>query len=1530
MAPSLVQSKTGNFSAATGTVTLTSNTTAGNCLIVCFGLDGTVANPVVSGVTIGGSADNFAAAVATNPHEGAAIWADANCAGGQTAVAFTTGSGSGTLTVAVTVMEWSGLQFPATVDQVNSNNSASSGTWTTNATPTTLQASEVIIGTVFSFHSGGTTITPPGAPWNNIAGSVGGNFIQETGWQVAAATGAFTYNGSFGAASGYGAAIATFRAGGIFPVASVLATWTSGGYGRNPLGYTPGPPALTPLAVSVTNTLGNWMFAFVSWRQDAGTAGAVIFPSTVSVSDDAGNFWIPVGVSSPAPGQSTTPATSIVRCAIWMAPAARPCELVFISPTGYQAALTVMITEFSALSPWYQIQVRSAGFTNQGTSLSLAQNAGANVLTLGMLTWDNPFHATAPTLTASGFTSGLPTAFASAGINQFGDMEQAAWYGTGTGTPVQLTANGGSQDYSALIVTISGVTDARAYPYGTPTVENWPVVITEIASGPTINADPTIAQGTTFWTGDAGTLVAGVSWPLFQPFPTPYEVQLFGSLRVTPTGSGGAFATAHSDIQAVNVNTLYGGLAYVYSPAGFGNGTTEGAACGIWWLDGGGGFLSAAAPSTVTKLQPGEWTQLVLPQSQPDKAAVQARLVIYEQGAGTNVAATAAFYIGYGALTVADSYQFTPPDQLVWTDISGRVFTQGQIQIGRGIQYEQQSLEAGTMTVYTDNHDGAFNFGNVQSVYWPTTGDTDVPIRVRAIWPGSLTPYAPLFSGYTDQITYGVDPDTYWGFAEIQASDAWSRLTQQMLALVEQEALVDSPVAFMSCSQNGANVIQTGSFTAALTSILSSIGNQIITTQPTATFTGGGIAIPGAAGLSCWQSGGTRAATTNALGTAGYCLAWLLQTPLTLTSLGLTFEWWWSPVSVQSSQSANYVIVGGTLASENQFVWLILADNTSPTASYEGYLKLQTFDVNGNQVSFVNIGTQITPYSTTSTASAAYYFSVSWTQTSITAVINPGDPLNTETVTLTGQNFSPNVTGTLWGGGLGIHGNFGDTAIADIAVFPYAAPPARTGSRYFAGINAFVGESDTFRLARVTGYSGFIPVLGMRGLDLPVPPADDVDQVTGATDTNTQVVSAYFSNVAASTLAAMFVNGAGTLIYRRRLEWYNRPIAQYVLGESDGQALSLGVNPLSTSPSTVGWLAENNATLTSSSIAAGGWPFSAFAGLFHGNGVTATPQIAYGRAGPGINNPQVTAGGFYTASCWVYSPQGWASGMSLQILWYSGGSSLSGTVIYTLPSLPAGSVAYMTVSGRAPAQVGLPADNASILVNAVGTPASSVQFYVSGVTLSQVLPDNAAGASVAVPEAPYMPAFQTSSDRAQQFNYAVLTQYGTNLVSSFSGTSVLFTPSSGVIVIIGNQPSIAQRGQIPYTATVYINNTVQAPATFLPGEGSIEDEANWIVQTLGSPLLRPDKVTLTPVATPSATTTGLFAEVGDTVMFRRRQFGAPEVQILCYISKITHNIDISSGTWTTAYELSPFPGGTILTADDVLHGTLTGQNLLGW
>jgi hypothetical protein len=608
-------------------------------------------------------------------------------------------------------------------------------------------------------------------------------------------------------------------------------------------------------------------------------------------------------------------------------------------------------------------------------------------------------------------------------------------------------------------------------------------------------------------------------------------------------------------------------------------------------------------------------------------------------------------------------------------------------------------------------------------------------------------------------------------------------------------------------------------------------------------------------------------------------------------------------------------------------MWTLWIDNSDGSGHSTCYITVY------DKITGAGTATQVgaTEFLNAAGSALNWMAAVTFTQSSLTVVINPANASHTENVTVS-CNLTFYPTGLSFGGNVGPYystvtsvaisvtslGFWNNFAVYGIAVTPGLLSPARLAAHFTAGLSAFTADADTWRIARIAGYSGFVPPLGMRGTDLAAP----YDIVTSATDTSGQVVSDYFTNIAQSTLALMFTDGPGTIIYRRRQEAGDRAVPQYATGEQGAALLNQNT---SFYPTTSPWVAQNSATLTAGSLSAPAIIFLQ-AGLFAGNGTAANPQIAYGNTGS-VNGVAVTPGDWYNLSLWVVSLQGYTTpGVSVILQFYTSGLSLLQTTTVGPQPCPASGVTFFTTG-----QVQAPATAAwaAFIVQATGTPPSTTGFYVTNVLFTAVNVTTAGGNGATAPEAPFLTDVKLSSDRAQLYNQAILTQYGTNVVSTFVGTSVDFGPSSGIIVNIQNVPSVNARGAVPYTATIYLSNTAQSPSYVLD-EGSMEDFGNWITQTLGSPLFRPLTVTITPAATPAALSTGLLSEIGDTFTFRRRHLNNPEVQIFTYCSKLTHTIDVSAGQWQTSYELSPFPDGSVLACDDVIHGTLTGQNLLSW
>lgn len=243
---SIVQAK----SAASTSVTLNNPTTAGNCLVVYVTGSGSSA-PSVTGVTIGGSASNFAVLKSASTSNGftqfilATAWACPSCPGGQTAVAV-----SGTNISSVTVHEVSGLASTsgALLDKFSTGSSASAASsWSSGATTATANAAEYIGGVAID--SG--TMTGPASPWAN-ASPVSGSI---TGSQITTSTGTFTYSGTSSGSAIWAAVVVTLNpgAGGASSGPAGPARTAPGrpGARRGASSASPGVPVTAPPPVAV-------------------------------------------------------------------------------------------------------------------------------------------------------------------------------------------------------------------------------------------------------------------------------------------------------------------------------------------------------------------------------------------------------------------------------------------------------------------------------------------------------------------------------------------------------------------------------------------------------------------------------------------------------------------------------------------------------------------------------------------------------------------------------------------------------------------------------------------------------------------------------------------------------------------------------------------------------------------------------------------------------------------------------------------------------------------------------------------------------------------------------------------------------------------------------------------------------------------------------------------------------------------------------------------------------------------------------
>lgn len=217
MAVYLVQSAQATTTTSPGTVTLPASTRAGNTLVALASIRNTGAtNATLSSVTLGGLADNFGhlADFGATGTEGHLWWyADPLCAGGQTAVAFTTTGGAGTEALTMSVLEVGGLiplpAVPASVDvSAGSASASASAAWTSGLPGDTSWGAELILGGVVS--SGTTTVTGPVWPWVNLAEQSSGT-VASTLFSYVLNTGVIdiAYSGTLSASLTWSAGIVT-------------------------------------------------------------------------------------------------------------------------------------------------------------------------------------------------------------------------------------------------------------------------------------------------------------------------------------------------------------------------------------------------------------------------------------------------------------------------------------------------------------------------------------------------------------------------------------------------------------------------------------------------------------------------------------------------------------------------------------------------------------------------------------------------------------------------------------------------------------------------------------------------------------------------------------------------------------------------------------------------------------------------------------------------------------------------------------------------------------------------------------------------------------------------------------------------------------------------------------------------------------------------------------------------------------------------------------------------------------------------
>ena len=187
------------------------------------------------------------------------------------------------------------------------------------------------------------------------------------------------------------------------------------------------------------------------------------------------------------------------------------------------------------------------------------------------------------------------------------------------------------------------------------------------------------------------------------------------------------------------------------------------------------------------------------------------------------------------------------------------------------------------------------------------------------------------------------------------------------------------------------------------------------------------------------------------------------------------------------------------------------------------------------------------------------------------------------------------------------------------------------------------------------------------------------------------------------------------------------------------------------------------------------------------------------------------------------------------------------------------------------------------------------------------------GENTAGGEIPYLDDVAFDDDPSQVYNDITITQLSAPQVIGGAGVSAVVTPSSTVAIAA----SIEQYG----------DQTLQQ-TNYLWDPNLIQDSANWIFWTSGTPQIRVSNLTLDPGANPSLWPIALGAEVGQVYVVNRR-LGGTQLVITGTFQLMSVAHTVQGRSWRTKLTLVTYPGN-VLTADDATRGLLNGSNRLGY
>lgn len=399
-----------------------------------------------------------------------------------------------------------------------------------------------------------------------------------------------------------------------------------------------------------------------------------------------------------------------------------------------------------------------------------------------------------------------------------------------------------------------------------------------------------------------------------------------------------------------------------------------------------------------------------------------------------------------------------------------------------------------------------------------------------------------------------------------------------------------------------------------------------------------------------------------------------------------------------------------------------------------------------------------------------------------------------------------------------------------------------------------LGDSVQWRIERLL-QQGLSPV--PRSIDAASAP------VVAALDTDGQITGDAINNIVQSDNGLLFVDNMGSLCYWSRPH-LGAQVPVWQLGPRSPANLNLNA---SFEGGAYPWTPFNGAALTTSAIWA---QLGTHAALWTGNGTTTDPGIVseniYGQM----------AGTSYTASAWLYSPQGWSQGIALSVSWWDSANLVITGVTEAIAVLPAATPVQITVSGTAPAG----AAYAIVQIFVTGIPTTSVQFLADSVVLVAGTPG--------VPFVPYNNDASWDTDPTRVLNDIEITQYDITeaAASAQSGLSTGSGEQAGGLVFA---PDASLYPQVLASQAQFGENQYQL-TSYLQSADEIQNQANWLFTNFGTPVQRITGLVVDAAAqaagNPWAWVFVLGANIGDVITATQIQPGQPPLSGTWRITRI--------------------------------------------